>query len=107
MLNSDPCGHDYTAAIAQARAEFLASCPAKEEPQEQPEPAVAPYPLVSVGEVLKCPPLRWRVKGLIPARGIGQILNYPLTAEEQAKLHHSARYLQALAGTVSAQTGLH
>ena len=73
MTSLDPCGHDYTAAIAQARAEFLASCPAKEEPQVQPEPAVAPYPLVSVGEVLKCPPLRWRVKGLIPARGIGQI----------------------------------
>ncbi len=43
---------------------------------------------------------------LVDARGIGQILNYPLTAEEQAKLHHSARYLQALASTVSAQTGL-
>ena len=73
MLNSDPCAPDYADAIAQARAEFLSACPAKEEQQVQPEPAVAPYPLVSVGEVLKCPPLRWRVKGLIPARGIGQI----------------------------------
>ena len=72
MTSLDPCAPDYADAIAKARAEFLASCPAEKE-QEQPEPAVAPYPLVSVGEVLKCPPLRWRVKGLIPARGIGQI----------------------------------
>lgn len=73
MLNSDPYAPDYTDAIAREREKILASCPAKEEQQAQPEPAVAPYPLVSVGEVLKCPPLRWRVKGLIPARGIGQI----------------------------------
>ena len=73
MLNSDPCAPDYVDAIARERAKILAACPAKDEQQEQPEPAVAPYPLVSVGEVLKCPPLRWRVKGLIPARGIGQI----------------------------------
>lgn len=73
MTSLDPCAPDYADAIAKARADFLASCPAKDEQPEQPEPAVAPYPLVSVGEVLKCPPLRWRVKGLIPARGIGQI----------------------------------
>ena len=73
MLNSDPCAPDYTAAVLQARAKFLSSCPAGEEPQVQPQKTVSPYPLVSVGEVLKCPPLRWRVKGLIPARGIGQI----------------------------------
>ncbi len=72
MTSLDPCSPNYADAIAKARAEFGASCPAEKE-QEQPEPAVAPYPLVSVGEVLKCPPLRWRVKGLIPARGIGQI----------------------------------
>ena len=73
MTSLDPCSPNYADAIAKARAEFLSTCPAKDEQPEQPEPAVAPYPLVSVGEVLKCPPLRWRVKGLIPARGIGQI----------------------------------
>lgn len=64
---------NFAQQIEQARKDFLAACPAKEEPQEQPVPSITPYPLVSVGEVLKCPPLRWRVKGLIPARGIGQI----------------------------------
>lgn len=72
-LNSDPYAPDYTAAVLQKMAERHTLCPAGEEQPDQPEPAVTPYPLVSVGEVLKCPPLRWRVKGLIPARGIGQI----------------------------------
>ena len=71
MTSLDPCSPNYADAIAKARAEFLAASSAKEELQVQPEPAVVPYPLVSVGEVLKCPPLRWRVKVLIPARGIG------------------------------------
>ena len=72
-MHNDPCAPDYTAAVLQARAERFSACPAEDEAQEQPPKTVSPYPLVSVGEVLKCPPLRWRVKGLIPARGIGQI----------------------------------
>lgn len=64
---------NFAQQIEQARKDFLAAFPAKEGPQEQPVPSITPYPLVNVGEVLKCPPLRWRVKGLIPARGIGQI----------------------------------
>ena len=63
----------FTPQIEQAREDFLAACPAKGEAQEQPVPSITPYPLVSVAQVLQCPPLRWRVKGLIPARGIGQI----------------------------------
>lgn len=63
----------FTPQLEQARDDFLAACPAKEEAQEQPVPFITPYPLVSVAEVLQCPPLRWRVKGLIPARGIGQV----------------------------------
>jgi hypothetical protein len=55
MTSLDPCSPNYADAIAKARAEFLAACPAEEQ-QAQPEPAVAPYPLVSVGEGLKCPP---------------------------------------------------
>ena len=63
----------FTPQIEQARDDFLAACPAKGEAQEQPVPSITPYPLVSAGEVLQSPPLRWRVKGLIPARGIGQV----------------------------------
>lgn len=64
---------NFTPQIEQARSDFLAACPAKKETREHPVPSITPYPLVSAGEVLQCPPLRWRVKGLIPARGIGQI----------------------------------
>ena len=71
MLNSAPCEPDYADAIAQARAEFLASCPAKEEPQVQPEPTVAPYPLLSVKEFCAIPQQQDIVKGLLPSVGVG------------------------------------
>ena len=71
MTHADHAASSHRLALEQAQADFLAACPAEVEGQQ--EPTVPPYPLVSVGEVLRCPPLRWRVKGLIPARGIGQI----------------------------------
>ena len=70
MLNSDPCAPDYADAIAKARAEFLASCPAEKE-QEQPEPAVAPYPLLSVKEFCAIPQQHDIVKGMLPSVGVG------------------------------------
>ena len=71
MTSLDPCSPNYADAIAKARAEFLASCPAKEEPQEQPEPAVAPYPLLSVKEFCAIPQQRDIVKGMLPSVGVG------------------------------------
>lgn len=71
MTHSDPCGHDYAEAIAQARAKILSACPAKDEPQEQPEPAVAPYPLLSVKEFCAIPQQRDIVKGMLPSVGVG------------------------------------
>ena len=70
MLNSDPYAPDYADAIAKARAEFLASCPAEKE-QEQPEPAVAPYPLLSVKEFCAIPQQHDIVKGMLPSVGVG------------------------------------
>lgn len=70
-INSDPCAQDYTAAIAQAQAEFLSSCPAKDEQPEQPEPAVAPYPLLSVKEFCAIPQQHDIVKGMLPSVGVG------------------------------------
>ncbi len=70
MLNSDPCAPDYADAIAKARAEFLASGPAEKE-QEQPEPAVAPYPLLSVKEFCAIPQQPDIVKGMLPSVGVG------------------------------------
>ena len=72
-IDSSAVVGSFAPQIEQARGDFLAACPAKNEPQEQPAPPITPYTLVSVEEVLQCPPLRWRVKGIIPARGIGQI----------------------------------
>lgn len=70
MASLDPCSPNYTAAIAQARAEFLATCPAEEQ-QEQPEPAVAPYPLLSVKEFCAIPQQHDIVKGMLPSVGVG------------------------------------
>ncbi|NCB31779.1 MAG: AAA family ATPase [Clostridia bacterium] len=71
MAHNDPCAPDYADAIAKARAEFLASRPAKEEQQEQPEPAVAPYPLLSVKEFCAIPQQHDIVKGMLPSVGVG------------------------------------
>ena len=46
------------------------------------------------------------VPALVDGRGIARTLSYPLTAQELAQLHHSARYLQQLAQQVCAQSGL-
>ena len=71
MTSLDPCSPNYADAIAKARAEFLASCPAKDEQPEQPEPAVAPYPLLSVKEFCAIPQQRDIVKGMLPSVGVG------------------------------------
>ena len=71
MTSLDPCSPNYADAISKARAEFLASCPAKEEPQEQPEPAVAPYPLLSVKEFCAIPQQPDIMKGMLPSVGVG------------------------------------
>lgn len=74
MTSLDPCAPDYADAIAKARAEFLAASSAKEELQvqpEQPEPAVAPYPFLSVKEFCAIPQQRDIVKGMLPSVGVG------------------------------------
>ena len=71
MTSLDPCSPSYADAIAKARAEFLASCPAKEEQPEQPEPAAAPYPLLSVKEFCAIPQQHDIVKGMLPSVGVG------------------------------------
>ena len=68
MMHSDPCAPDYTDAIARERAKILASCPANDE---QPEPAVAPYPLLSVKEFCAIPQQHDIVKGMLPSVGVG------------------------------------
>ena len=70
MAHNDPYAPDYVDAIAKARAEFLAVCPAEKE-QEQPEPAVAPYPLLSVKEFCAIPQQHDIVKGMLPSVGVG------------------------------------
>ena len=46
------------------------------------------------------------VPTLVDARGVAQILEYPLSLEERTQLQESAAYLQQLADQVKAQTGL-
>ena len=46
------------------------------------------------------------VPTLVTSRGVEQILEYPLTAEELAQLRLSADYLQRLAAQVAQESGL-
>jgi RecA/RadA recombinase len=70
MMHNDPCGHDYTAAIAQARAEFLSSCPAEEEQQVQPEEQTKRFTFHSAADIINAPQQADAIKGVIPSSGI-------------------------------------
>ena len=78
----DPSAPDYGPALAAARTAFLEKCraeeevaPAAEEQDHMPteEQSVKPYPLLGVADVMNFPALEWKIKGLIPSVGIGQI----------------------------------
>ena len=69
MLNSDPCAPDYADAIAKARAEFLASCPAEKE-QEQPEEQLKRFTFYSATELINAPQQIDAIKGIFPSCGV-------------------------------------
>ncbi|MDD3682620.1 MAG: AAA family ATPase [Desulfovibrio desulfuricans] len=86
MANSDPAAYDYADAIAKARAEFLASCPAKDEQQEQPEQPtldedVPPFRLFKRQDIMNLPDLIWKVQDAAPDTGVICIYGEPATAK--------------------------
>lgn len=69
MTHSDPCAPDYTDAIAQARAERFAACPAGEEQQAQPEQPKR-FLLALAAAIINAPQQADAIKGVIPSSGI-------------------------------------
>ena len=78
----DPSAPDYGPALAAARTAFLERsmaeknvAPATEEqgPAPAEEQSMELYPLLDVADVMNFPALEWKIKGLIPSVGIGQI----------------------------------
>lgn len=63
------CAPDYAAAIAQARTEFLASCPAEEQ-QEQPEEQLKRFTFYSATELINAPQQIDAIKGIFPSCGV-------------------------------------
>ncbi len=79
MTHSDHCGHDYTAAIAQARAEFLASCPAKEEPTLKDE--IPSFRLFKRQDIMNLPGIVWKVQDTFPDTGVVCVYGEPATGK--------------------------
>lgn len=69
MLNSDPCAPDYADAIAKARAEFLAACPAKDEQQEQPEQPKR-FTFYSAADLINAPQQTDAIKSVAQSYGV-------------------------------------
>ena len=72
MTQAHPTRPNYEAAILQRQAEFLASCPAKEEPQGQPVLAKTFVPR-SAADILSNPQAPDVVKGVFSAQGLAVI----------------------------------
>ena len=75
MTSLDPCGHDYTEAIAQARAEFLASCRAKEEPTLKDE--IPSFRLFKRQDIMNLPGIVWKVQDTGPDTGLMCVYGEP------------------------------
>lgn len=73
---------DTAAQIEQARADFLAACPAEDQGQPAPEPAEQrTFTLLSGADVLALKSVSWRVKGILPASGLAAIFGQPGSAK--------------------------
>ena len=70
MTSLDPCSPNYADAIAKARAEFLASCPAEKEQQEQPEEQLKRFTFYSATELINAPQQIDAIKGIFPSCGV-------------------------------------
>ena len=75
MTSLDPCGHDYTEAIAQARAEFLASCRAKEEPTLKDE--IPSFRLFKRQDIMNLPGIVWKLQDTFPDTGVVCVYGEP------------------------------
>ncbi len=73
---------DTAAQIEQARADFLAACPAEDQGQSAPEPAEQrTFTLLTGADVLALKSVPWRVKGILPASGLAAIFGQPGSAK--------------------------
>lgn len=70
MANLDPHSPNYADAIAKARAEFLASCPAKDEQQEQPEEQAKRFTFHSAADIINAPQHADAIKSVATSYGI-------------------------------------
>ena len=70
MTSLDTCSPNYADAIAKARAEFLASCPAKEEPQEQQGEQTKRFTFYSAADIINTPQQTDAIKGVAQSYGV-------------------------------------
>ena len=70
MTSLDPCSPNYTAAIAQARAEFLSTRPAKDEQQEQPEEQAKRFTFHSAADIINAPQHADAIKSVATSYGV-------------------------------------
>lgn len=73
---------DTAAQIEQARADFLATCPAEDQGQPAPEPVEQrTFTLLTGADVLALKSVPWLVKGILPASGLAAIFGQPGSAK--------------------------